>query len=105
MLAQKEIAFLALCCILVAVPVSYTVNIYRMENFIHPSDPLISFIKGLPYIILAFVLFYGAYGVAKLIENGNHIVAGRLAVILIVLLVVALIVASLTFNIGIRYVM
>ena len=65
MLAQREIVVLALCCIMVSVPVSYFINVYRMENFIHPSDPLTSFIKGLPYIILAFVLFYGAYDAAK----------------------------------------
>ena len=105
MLAERMILFLALCCILVSVPVSYFVNVYRMANFINPSDILTSFIKFLPYLILSIVLFYGAYDVTKLINNNKKNDAAKLAVGLIVLLAVAFVVAFLTFDIGIRYIM
>ena len=105
MLAERMILFLALSCILVSVPVSYFVNVYRMANFINPSDILTSFIKALPYLILSIVLFYGAYDVTKLINDNKKDDAAKLAVGLIVLLVVAFVVAFLTFDIGIRYIM
>ena len=105
MFTERLIVLLALCCILVSVPVSYLVNVYRMVNFIHPSDILTSFIKYLPFLILSIVLFYEVYDVTKLINNNKRKDAAKFAVILIVLLVVAFVVASLTFDIGIRYVM
>ena len=105
MLAERMILFLALCFILVSVPVSYFVNVYRMANFINPSDILTSFVKALPYLILSIVLFYGAYDVTRLINNNKKNDAAKLTVGLIVLLVVAFVVAFLTFNIGMRYIM
>jgi hypothetical protein len=105
MFAERIIVFLALCCIVVSVPVSYLVNTYRMTNSINPSDNLTSFIKYLPFLILSIVLFYGAYDATKLVNNNKTKDAVKLAIILIVLLVAAFVVATLTFNIGIRYVM
>ncbi len=105
MVSWKIIVFLSSCCILVSVPVYYTVNIYRMANFVNPSDPLISFIKLLPFLVLLVVLAFGVREVGKLINNNKRRDAGKLVGLLMVLLIVASIATALTYNIGIRYVM
>jgi hypothetical protein len=105
MVTRGTLVFLAACCILVSVPVSYLVNTYRMANLIPPSDTLTILIKLLPFILLSIVLIYGAIVAAKLANINRIKEAAELATILIVLLAVAFAVWLLTFNLGVRYVL
>jgi hypothetical protein len=104
MVTRGTLVFLAACCILVSVPVSYLVNIYRMANLIPPYDALTGLIKFLPFILLSIVLVYGAAAVAKLANVNRVKEAAKLSLILIVLLAVAFAVWLLTFNLGVRYI-
>lgn len=105
MVTRGILVFLAACCILLSVPVSYFVNTYRMANSIPPTDALTVSIKCLPLIFLSAVLIYGAYEAARLANSNKTKDAAKLSVILIVLMAVAFAVWLLTFDLGVRYVL
>ena len=105
MLVQREIVVLALCCLMLSVPVSYFVNVYRQANFIHPYDVSMKLIKLLPFLVFSSILCYGAYHISRLIKNGKHEDATRFATILMVLAVIAIALGILTFDIGTQYIL
>jgi hypothetical protein len=105
MVSRREIILLAVCCILVSIPVSYLVNTYRMVNLIPSTDGLTSLVKYVPFLVLSTVLIYGVYEVTKLAYSSRIKEAAKLSAILIVLLAAAFTVWLFTFNLGVRYVL
>ncbi len=105
MLTQRIIVLLALCFIVISIPVSYLVNTYRMIHLINPSDSLTNFIKYLPFVFFSVVLLYDVFAILRLANNNKTKDAAKHSVVLMVLLMVAFTVLLLTFNIGIRYVL
>ncbi len=106
MLKQRIIVLLALCCIVVSVPVSFLANIFAMLFYVNPSAVIwANLVKSLPAMAFAVVLIYGVICIANLANNNKPKDAARLTIILMVLFFVAIFVIPLFSGIGIRYVL